>query len=135
MTFLDSQAVFTRIINLIIHLKSNSLKQIPYIGTEILYVHCFATKMLFSFCKSIIPEDFKSAAPQLSFPGVKTRFKAFLQNIPKKRPLRVDLMTPFTALVGTDFCFFGTSFGFAIWNLKLFTSQNRLSMVPKPQNN
>ena len=96
MTFLDSQAVFTRIINLIIHLKSNSLKQIPYIGTEILYFNCFATKMLFSFCKSIIPEDFKSAGPHLSFPGVKTRFKTFLQNIPKKRPLRVDLMTPFT---------------------------------------
>ena len=64
----------------------NSLKQIPYIGTEILNFHCFATKMLFSFCKSIIPEDFKSAGPHLSFPGVKTRFKAFLQNIQKKNP-------------------------------------------------
>ena len=68
---------------------------IPYIGTEILNFHCFAMKMLFSFCKSIIPEDFKSAGPHLSLPSVKTRFKAFLQNIPKKRSLRVDLMTPF----------------------------------------
>ena len=56
------------------------------IGTEILNFHCFATKMLFSFCKSIIPEDFKSAGPHLSLPSVKTRFKAFLQNIPKKGP-------------------------------------------------
>ena len=70
--------------------------EIPYIGTEILKFHCFATNMLFLFCKSIIPEDFKSAGPHLSLPGVKTRFKAFLQNIPKKWPLRVDLMTPFT---------------------------------------
>ena len=101
MTFLDSLAVFTRIINLRIHFKANSLKQIPYIGTKIRICHCFATKMLFSFCKSIIPEDFKNAGPQLSFPGVKTRVKAFLQNIPKKRPLRVDLMTPFTELIGT----------------------------------
>ena len=84
--------MFTRIINLIIHLKSNSLKQIPYIGTEILNFHCFATNMSFLFCKSIIPEDFKSAGPHLSFPGVKTRFEAFLQNIPTKRPLRVDLI-------------------------------------------
>ena len=66
--------------------KPLNIFQIPYIGTEILNFHCFATKMLFSFCKSIIPEDFKSAGPHLSFPGVKTRFKAFLQNIPKKGP-------------------------------------------------
>ena len=78
----------------------NSLKQIPYIGTEILNFHCFATKMLFSFCKSIIPEDFESAGPHLSLPRVKTRLKAFLENIPKKWPLRVDLMTPFTAFLG-----------------------------------
>ena len=95
MTFLDSQAVFTRIINLIIHLKLKSLKQIPYIGTEILIFHCFATNMLFSFCKSIIPEDFKSAGPHLSFPGVKTRFKAFLQNIQKKRKTAGRLNDPF----------------------------------------
>ena len=51
--------------------------------------------MLFSFCKSIIPEDFKSAAPQLSFPGVKTRFKAFLQNISKKKAPAGRLNDPF----------------------------------------
>ena len=58
--------------------KPLNIFQIPYIGTEIRFFHCFVTKMLFSFCKSIIPEDFKSAGPHLSFPGVKTRFKAFL---------------------------------------------------------
>ena len=51
--------------------------------------------MLFSFCKSIIPEDFKSAGPHLSLPGVKTRFKAFLQNIPKKKAPAGRLNDPF----------------------------------------
>ena len=38
---------------------------IPYIGTEFLIFHCFATKMLLLFCKSMIPVRFESSRRDL----------------------------------------------------------------------
>ena len=57
-----------------------SLLQIIYdIGTEFLIFHCFATKMLFLFCKSVIPVRFCTIFPLHSCAGIKTRFKALLK--------------------------------------------------------
>ena len=47
---------------------------IPYIGTEFLIFHCFVTKMLFLFCKSIIVSGIESARRDLYFYNIKTRF-------------------------------------------------------------
>ena len=54
-------------------------KTIYDIGTEILKfqcLNCFKTPL---FCKSIIPEDSKISRRDLSFPSVKSRFKAILK--------------------------------------------------------
>ena len=75
-TFFGESMALSHIVSLSAAMQSIPQNTIPYIGTTILNFHCFTTKMLFLFCKSIIPEDFKSAGPHLSFPGVKTRFKA-----------------------------------------------------------
>ena len=57
-----------------------SFLQIIYdIGTEFLIFHCFATKMLFLFCKSMIPVRFCTIFPLHSCAGIKTRFKALLK--------------------------------------------------------
>ena len=53
--------------------------RIPYIGTEFLIFHCFATKMLLLFCKSMIPVRFCTVLPLHSCAGIKTRFKALLK--------------------------------------------------------
>ena len=50
------------------------------IGTEILMFHCFATKMLKSFCKSIIFSGIESSRRDLAFYSIKTRFKALFKN-------------------------------------------------------
>ena len=83
------------------------------IGTEILIFHCFATKMLKSFCKSIIFSGIATARRQLSFQPIKTRFKVLwdffskicmrpwirsLSNILPKRPLRDDFLAQNTIL-------------------------------------
>ena len=47
------------------------------IGTEIIIFHCFATKMLKSFCKSIIFSGIESSRRDLAFYSIKTRFKTF----------------------------------------------------------
>ena len=52
---------------------------IPYIGTEFLIFPCFATKMLFLFCKSMIMVRLCSILPLHSCAGIKTRFKALLK--------------------------------------------------------
>ena len=45
---------------------SSSFLQITYdIGTEFLIFHCFATKMLLLFCKSMIPVRFESSRRDL----------------------------------------------------------------------
>ena len=49
------------------------------IGTEFLIFHCFATKMLLLFCKSMIPVRFCTVFPLHSCAGIKTRFKALLK--------------------------------------------------------
>jgi len=46
------------------------------IGTEILIVHCFATKMLKSFCKSIIFRGLETCRQDIAFYSSKTRVKA-----------------------------------------------------------
>ena len=54
-------------------------KTIYDIGTEILNfqcLNCFKTRL---FCKSIIPEDSKISRRDLSFPSVKSRFKAIFK--------------------------------------------------------
>ena len=57
-----------------------SFLQIIYdIGTEFLIFHCFATKMLFSFCKSMILVRFCTILPLHACAGIKTRFKALLK--------------------------------------------------------
>ena len=56
-----------------------SLQIIYNIGTKILYETCFATKMLFLFCKSMIPVRFCTIFPLHSCAGIKTRFKALLK--------------------------------------------------------
>ena len=57
-----------------------SFLQIIYdIGTEFLIFHCFATKMLLLFCKSMIPVRFCTVFPLHSCAGIKTRFKALLK--------------------------------------------------------
>ena len=76
------------------------------IGTEIIIFHCFATKMLKSFCKSMIFSGICSIFCVLSFCSIKTWFKALwdifskicmrpwirsLSNISPKRPLRDDI--------------------------------------------
>ena len=59
---------------------TGSFLQIIYdIGTEFLFFHCFATKMLFLFCKSMIPVRFCSILPLHSCASIKTRFKALLK--------------------------------------------------------
>ncbi len=45
------------------------------VGTEILKRSRFFTKMLFSFCKSIIPQEIKSARHSPSSGSIKTKFK------------------------------------------------------------
>ena len=60
------------------------------IGTKILKRSRFFIKMLFSFCKSIIPQEIKSAGHSLSSGSVKTRFKA----ISKKWPSRSGGLWP-----------------------------------------
>ena len=50
------------------------------IGTEIRIFHCFATKMLKSFCKSIIFSGIESSRRDLAFYSIKTRFKALFKN-------------------------------------------------------
>ena len=77
------------------------------IGTEILSFHCFATKILKSFCKSIILSGIESARRDLYFYSIKTWFKALwdffskicmrpwirsLSKILPKRPLRDDFL-------------------------------------------
>ena len=47
------------------------------LGTEIIICHCFATKIINSFYKSIIPEDYESSRRDLAFYSIKTWFKAF----------------------------------------------------------
>ena len=84
-----------------------SQSEIYDIGTEILIFHCFATKMLKSFCKSMIFSGICSIFCVLSFCSIKTRFKALwdffskicmrpwirsLSNILPKRPLRDDFL-------------------------------------------
>ena len=84
-----------------------SQSEIYDIGTEILIFHCFATKMLKSFCKSMIFSGICSIFCVLSFCSIKTWFKALwdffskicmrhwirsLSNILPKRPLRDDLL-------------------------------------------
>ena len=54
-----------------------SPSEIYDIGTEIIFVHCFATKMLFSFCKSICFGGIESSGRDLAFYNIKTWFKAF----------------------------------------------------------
>ena len=49
------------------------------IGTEIIMFHCFATKMLKSFCKSIIFSGIESSRRDLAFYSIKTRFKALFK--------------------------------------------------------
>ena len=56
--------------------------QIYDIGTEILMFHCFATKMLKSFCKSIVFSGIESSRRDLAFYSIKTRFKALFKNWP-----------------------------------------------------
>ena len=55
------------------------------IGTEILMFHCFATKMLKSFCESIIFSGVETARRDLTFYSIKTWFKAlwdiFFENL------------------------------------------------------
>ena len=56
-------------------------KTIYDIGTEILKfqcLNCFKTPL---FCKSIIPEDSKISRRDLSFPSVKSRFKAIFKKV------------------------------------------------------
>ena len=45
-----------------------------------------------------------------------------------------DVFWMISYVFGKSSALFGTYFGFGICNLKLFTSKNRLSIVPKPQN-
>ena len=56
-----------------------SLQIIYNIGTKILYETCFATKMLFLFCISMIPVRFCRILPLHSCAGIKTRFKALFK--------------------------------------------------------
>ena len=56
---------------------SSSFLQIIYdIGTRFLIFHCFATKMLLLFCKSMIPVRFCTILPLHSCADIKTRLKA-----------------------------------------------------------
>ena len=50
------------------------------IGTEIIIFHCFATNMLKSFCKSMIPVRFCTDFCVDSESAIKTRFKALFKN-------------------------------------------------------
>ena len=59
-----------------------SLQIIYNIGTKILYETCFATKMLFLFCKSMIPVRFCTIFPLHSCAGIKTRFKTLFKKWP-----------------------------------------------------
>ena len=45
------------------------------LGTEIIICHCFATKIINSFYKSIIPEDYESSRRDLAFYSIKTCIK------------------------------------------------------------
>jgi len=49
-----------------------SQSEIYDIGTEILFSHCFATKIINSFYESIIPEDSGSSRRDLAFYSIKT---------------------------------------------------------------
>ena len=57
--------------------RSSSQNEIYDIGANILDLQCLNYSQNQTFCKSIIPEDFESSRPLLSFASVKTRFKAF----------------------------------------------------------
>ena len=52
------------------------------IGTKILFKTCFATKMLFSFCKSTIFGRIFTEFYVDSESGIKTRFKALFKVLP-----------------------------------------------------
>ena len=54
------------------------------IGTEILIVHCFATRIMNSFYKSRIPEDYESSRRDLAFYNINTWFKALWDFVLKK---------------------------------------------------
>ena len=54
------------------------------IGTEIIMFHCFATKMLKSFCKSIFFSGIESSRRDLAFYSIKTWFKALWDFFSKK---------------------------------------------------
>ena len=69
--FHNFYAVFTYI--------SSAPKIIYDIGTRFLIFHCFATKMLLLFCKSMIPVRFCTVFPLHSCAGIKTRFKVLLK--------------------------------------------------------
>ena len=77
------------------------------IGTEFLFYHCFATKIIKPIYESIIPEDSQSSRRVLAFYSIETWFKApwdffskkrmrpwirSLSNILPKRPLRDDIL-------------------------------------------
>ena len=64
--------------------RSSSQNEIYDIGTKILNLQCLNYSQNQTFCKSIIPEDFESSRPLLSFASVKTRFKAFWDIFSKK---------------------------------------------------
>ena len=56
-----------------------SQSEIYDIGTEILIFHSFATKIVKSFCKSIIFSEIESARRDLYFYSIKTWFKALFK--------------------------------------------------------
>ena len=65
---------------IIVRVDLRSFLEVIYdIGTEFLIFHCFATKMLFLFCKSMIPVRFCTISPLHSCACIKTRFKALLK--------------------------------------------------------
>ena len=57
--------------------RSSSQNEIYDTGAKIINLQCLNYSQNQTFCKSIIPEDFESSRPLLSFASVKTRFKAF----------------------------------------------------------
>ena len=50
----------------------HSQSEIYDIGTEFLFFHCFATKIIISFYQSIIPEDSEGSRRDLAFYNIKT---------------------------------------------------------------
>ena len=110
------------------------------IGTEIIIFHCFATKMLKSFCKSIIFSGIESARRDLAFRIIKTWFKALwgisskncmrpwirsLSNILPKRPLRDDFL-------GTNMTFWSKIKLFGIWKIQIVEQVQLVSDLTLP---